>query len=147
MRQVSSIELDDFPVNYFYRAVSIYLGKAFVVNRKLSGVVNVTCLSLDPTKWNETVKETFASELRESQSDNLASKAEELLTTLGVSFVNREFSDLDKVDGCDQEIILCIDRLLPRSVAKFKAVHQLTLIGECAIVAMQNVVNLCYSLH
>lgn len=134
MKQLASSELNDFPASYFYRAVSIYLRKAFVVNRKLSGVVNVVCLSLNPTKWNETVQETFIKKLRESQSGNLASEVENLLTTLGVSFVSRDHNDLDKIDDSEQEVFLCVDRMLPRNVTKFKAVHQLTLIGKSSTV-------------
>lgn len=134
MKQLASFESNNFPASYFYRAVSIYLRKAFVVNRKLSGVVNVACLRLNPTKWNETVQETFIKKLRESQSDNLAEEVENLLTALGVSFVSLDHNDLDKIEGSEQEVFLCVDRMLPRNVTKFKAVHQLTLIGKCSIV-------------
>lgn len=134
MKKLASSKLNDFPDIFFYRAVSIYLRKAFVVNRKLSGVVNVACLSLNPTTWKETVQETFIKKFRESQSGNLALEIENLLTALGVSFVSRDHNDLDKIDGSEQEVCLCVDRMLPRNVTKFKAVHQLTLIGKSSTV-------------
>lgn len=117
MKQVSvSTELDNFPVNFFYKAIYIYLKKSQVVNRKLSCSANVVFLKLNCVKCDNEFKFKLVKKLQSCITSDDVNKA---LSTLNVEFIESVLSELKELDASHDVMFLSIDRMIPRNLQKY----------------------------
>lgn len=129
MKSIKTHKLNEsFPSNFFFQAISIYLKKTQVVNRKLSCSTNVVFLKLNLLTCQNQVKSKLIESLKEGSCDqeNVKTRLEEL----GIEFVE---SDLHKLkDFCDDDdgFYLSIDRMLPRNLQKFSTCFVATIISK-----------------
>ena len=129
MKEVAAIELGNFPVNYFYRAVYIYLKKSQVVNRKLSCSSNVVFLKLNLKSGENKLKADLIKNLEESSCNN-PEKVFAIVSSLAVEFNESQLDDLKHFDESNDGIFLSIDRMVPRNTQKFQTCTIATFIGK-----------------
>lgn len=130
MKQVSTSDLDNFPVNYFFQAIYIYLKKSQVVNRKLSCSSNVVFLKLNLLKCEIKIKNNLVKEL---QSCTCPDDVNNVLSSLAIEFKESELNELKELDESHDGVFLSIDRMAPRNLQKFTRSLVATFIGELNI--------------
>lgn len=129
MKEVStSTELDDFPVNYFYQAIYIYLKKSQVVNRKLSCSSNVVFHKLNLPKCEN--KDKLSRLVNELQSCVCPDEVNNALSSLAIEFKDCDFNELKELDESHDGVYLSIDRMTPRNLQKFPVSLVATIFGE-----------------
>jgi hypothetical protein len=118
---------DEISSNHFYQAVSIYLTKTQVVNRKLSCSTNIVFLKLNSSRDKIEI-EIFIKKLQNEY--DVEESIEEILFKEGIEFVRSSIDSLKKFNHEDRGIYLSVDRMLPRSGQKFSHSVTATIIGE-----------------
>lgn len=126
MKELKKITLKEISANSFYQAISIYLKKTQVVNRKLSCSANVVFLKLNSLSCQIQVKSNLIESLKEISTFNVRNKLEEL----GIEFVESSLDNLKDFDDSNDGLYLSIDRMIPRSLQKFATCCIATLIGK-----------------
>lgn len=123
------VQLDNFPVNYFYKAVHTYLKKSQVVNRKLSCSSNVVFLKLDLKSSEIETKTNILKHIGRSSFFN-AENILNILLSLSIEFSESDIDELKEFDESHHGIYLSIDKLIPRNIQKFQTVTVATFIGK-----------------
>jgi hypothetical protein len=115
--------------NFFYQAVSVYLRKTQVVNRKLSCSANVKFWKLKYHGKSETLLEKLNDKIGKQRKD--AAAVEDTLVEEGIEFNESSIDCLTELTRDDNGVYLSIDTFTPRNKVKF-ADHglQLTIIGK-----------------
>lgn len=132
MEKIKTIELNkEIEANFFYQAISIYLKKTQVVNRKLSCSLNVAFVKLNrEDKAINNLKESLEKCLNLNISENILGSVKDTLTKLGIEFTEEVLDDLKDFNEGDRGIYLSIDRFLPRNLQKFSNCLVATIIGK-----------------
>ena len=125
---MQEILLGDLSINYFLRAVYVYLKKPQVVNRKLSCSSNIGFLKV--SKWKDEFKEKLLKCLQKSESKDLENEVKGLLESWDVDFESKQLDDLTNPHDLDDSTFISIDRILPRNPQKFQPVNVLTFIRK-----------------
>lgn len=124
-KKILSFDSDLLP-NFFYQAISIYLKKTQVVNRKLSCSTNIVFLKINLLLPQDQSKTNLVESFKEKFPENVTQR----LDQLGIEFLESELDKLKSFSGADDGIYLSIDRMTPRNLQKFETCYILTLIGR-----------------
>lgn len=128
MKEVSVTQIGEFPVNFFFQAISIYLRKGQVVNRKLSCTSNLAFFKLDSTCLDE-IKTNVIRKLQDvdiTQPDDV----KRILQDAGIECTESSIDELKHFDGSEGATFISVDRMIPRNLKIFKTCLLASLIGE-----------------
>lgn len=133
MKKIKTVQLDiskNISSNFFYQAISIYLRKTQVVNRKLSCSVNVVFLKLNLSSCQNQEESRILENLCDDNSLNSPENVKNKLEDLGIEFVESDLDKLKEFTESDNGFYLSIERMLPRNLQKFKTCCVATFIGK-----------------
>lgn len=124
LSEIHSEKLDS-SVKLFYQAISIYLTKTQVVNRKISFATNLKFIQVE----NITLQ-NFVTDFLDAITDDLSSQTiETYLADKGIKFVSGSIDDVKKCDD-NNGIFLSIDLFTARNSLKFPPCACITIIGK-----------------
>jgi hypothetical protein len=123
---ITKLVKEDISSKNFYQAISIYLTKTQVVNRKLSCSSNIVFLNLNLSR-DKT--EVLIAKLQNEH--DVEESIEEILSKEGIEFVRSSIGSLKTFNHEDSGgIYLSLDRMLPRNSQKFPHSVTATFIGK-----------------
>jgi hypothetical protein len=127
---ITKLVKDEISFNHFYQAVSIYLTKTQVVNRKLSCSTNIVFLKLNSSRDKIEI-ENFIKKLQNEY--DVEESMEEILCKEGIEFVKSSIDTLKKFNHEERGgIYLSVDRMLPRKLSHSASITA-TFIGELKV--------------
>lgn len=130
MKEVAAAKLSgENPVNHFYQAISIYLRKTQVVNRKLSCSSNILFIKLASKSPFDEIKTNVIRKLQDFPI-NQPEDVKKVVQDVGTDTSDVAIDDLKHFDGSENAVYLSVDRMIPRSLEKFKTCSAACFIGE-----------------
>lgn len=130
MKEIASAQIDN-PKNNFYQAITIYLKKAQVINRKLSCSSIVAFFELRSSLGNE-VKTKILEKFDEHFEGCKVEDAKLILKSFDLEFDEVNIDHLKEIDSKNESFFLSVSKMSPRNVLKFETGFQLAMIGECS---------------